>query len=85
VLWIFLNTEKSNGGRLVVTFLKFGCSCFKVKDWAIKSTYSETQCNMRSAKLEVLTALLMKVKDKVTPLQARCGPEGGQRYSSTLP
>ena len=24
-------------------------------------------------------------KDKVIPLQARCGPEGGQRYSSTLP
>ena len=26
-----------------------------------------------------------KGKDKVIPLQARCGPEGGQRYSSTLP
>jgi hypothetical protein len=24
-------------------------------------------------------------KGKVTPLQARCGPEGGQRYNSTLP
>ena len=24
-------------------------------------------------------------KGKVIPLQARCGPEGGQRYSSTLP
>ena len=24
-------------------------------------------------------------KDKVIPLQAWCGPEGGQRYSSTLP
>ena len=31
--------------------------------------------------------LLKQVKDKgkVIPLQARCGPEGGQRYSSTLP
>jgi hypothetical protein len=26
-----------------------------------------------------------KSKSKVTPLQARCGPEGGYRYSSTLP
>jgi len=26
-----------------------------------------------------------KGKGKVIPLQARCGPEGGQRYSSTLP
>ena len=25
------------------------------------------------------------VKGKVIPLQAQCGPEGGQRYSSTLP
>jgi len=25
------------------------------------------------------------VKGKVFPLQARCGPEGGWRYSSTLP
>ena len=25
------------------------------------------------------------LKGKVIPLQARCGPEGGQRYSSTLP
>jgi len=24
-------------------------------------------------------------KGKVIPLQARCDPEGGQRYSSTLP
>ena len=24
-------------------------------------------------------------KGKVIPLQARCGPEGGYRYSSTLP
>ena len=24
-------------------------------------------------------------KAKVFPLQARCGPEGGKRYSSTLP
>jgi hypothetical protein len=27
----------------------------------------------------------VKGKGKVTPLQARCGPEGGYRYSSTLP
>jgi hypothetical protein len=27
----------------------------------------------------------MDSKGKVTPLQAQCGPEGGQRYSSTLP
>ena len=26
-----------------------------------------------------------KLKGKVIPLQARCGPEGGYRYSSTLP
>ena len=26
-----------------------------------------------------------KGKGKVIPLQARCGPEGGYRYSSTLP
>ena len=26
-----------------------------------------------------------KGKGKVIPLQARCGPEGGQRYSSTVP
>ena len=26
----------------------------------------------------------VKVKVKVIPLQARCGPEGGKRYSSTL-
>jgi len=26
-----------------------------------------------------------KGKSKVIPLQARCGPEGGYRYSSTLP
>jgi len=26
-----------------------------------------------------------KGKGKVIPLQARCGPEGGWRYSSTLP
>ena len=28
---------------------------------------------------------IYKGKGKVFPLQARCGPEGGQRYSSTLP
>ena len=27
----------------------------------------------------------LKGKGKVIPLQARCGPEDGQRYSSTLP
>jgi len=27
----------------------------------------------------------VKGKGKVIPLQARCGPEGGKRYSSTLP
>ena len=26
-----------------------------------------------------------KGKGKVIPLQTRCGPDGGQRYSSTLP
>jgi len=29
--------------------------------------------------------LYIKSKGKVFPLQARCGPEGGYRYSSTLP
>ena len=29
--------------------------------------------------------LLNKSKGKVIPLQARCDPEGGYRYSSTLP
>ena len=28
---------------------------------------------------------VIKGKGKVFPLQARCGPEGGYRYSSTLP
>jgi len=28
---------------------------------------------------------LIKKKGKVIPLQARCGPEGEKRYSSTLP
>jgi len=27
----------------------------------------------------------IKGKGKVIPLQSRCGPEGGQRYSSILP
>ena len=27
----------------------------------------------------------MQAQGKVFPLQARCGPEGGYRYSSTLP
>ena len=27
----------------------------------------------------------LQSKGKVIPLQARCGPEGGQRYSSALP
>ena len=27
----------------------------------------------------------VKGKGKVIPLQARCGPEDGKRYSSTLP
>jgi len=48
---------------LVVSFLKFGCSCSKVKDWATQSTYSETQCNLRRAKLEILTALLIKIQN----------------------
>ena len=26
-----------------------------------------------------------QIKGKVIPLQARCGPEGGQKYCSTLP
>jgi hypothetical protein len=42
---------------------------------------------------EVIGSLLQKVnnnnnnnnKGKVIPLQARCGPEGGYRYSSTVP
>jgi len=29
--------------------------------------------------------IYIKVKGKVIPLEARCGPEGGWRYSSTLP
>ena len=29
--------------------------------------------------------IVNKDKGKVIPLQARCGPEGGQRYSSILP
>jgi len=28
---------------------------------------------------------LTNMEGKVIPLQARCGPEGGYRYSSTLP
>ena len=31
------------------------------------------------------TQLKVKGKGKVIPLQARCGPEGGERYSCTLP
>ena len=56
-------------GILVVTFLKFGRFCSKVKDWDTQSTYSETHYNMRSAKLEILTALLMKIQNfrYVTP------------------
>jgi len=35
--------------------------------------------------IENLTMMLFnKGKAKVIPLQTRCGPEGGQRYSSTL-
>ena len=34
----------------------------------------------------ILLLLLLLLKEgKVFPLQARCGPEGGYRYSSTLP
>jgi len=29
--------------------------------------------------------IYIKGKGKVIPLQARCGPEGGERYRSTLP
>jgi len=32
-----------------------------------------------------IAVLLYSSKGKVIPLQARCGPEGGWRYSSTLP
>jgi len=37
--------------------------------------------------LGVLSALtyVILLKGKVNPLQARCVPEGGYRYSSTLP
>jgi len=31
------------------------------------------------------TCLNRGLKGKVIPLQARCGPEGAQRYSSILP
>ena len=42
--------------------------------------------SQRSVVLSFLTIFLLNVKDrvKVTPLQARCGPEGGYSYSSTL-
>ena len=33
----------------------------------------------------VMTTVRIGSEGKVIPLQARCGPEGGQRYSSTLP
>ena len=43
----------------------------------------------KSKKKEVLYAKnnigMVKNKGKVIPLQVRCGPEGGYRYSSTLP
>ena len=38
-----------------------------------------------NTKVEILTALLLRTQGKVIPLQARCVPEGGQSYSSTLP
>ena len=34
---------------------------------------------------KLISSYVKKGKGKVIPLQARCGPEGGQRYSSTLP
>jgi len=33
----------------------------------------------------VLVFQQIEGKGKVIPLQARCGPEGGQSYSSTVP
>jgi len=42
----------------------------------------EKECDMSIS--ELLGYLTMK-KGKVIPLQARCGPEGGYKYSSTLP
>jgi len=38
-----------------------------------------------SISTKISTYFIIKGKGKVILLQARCGPEGGQRYSSTLP
>jgi len=45
-----------------------------------------TACGMTSERLITVSCnVKAKGEVKVIPLQARCGPEGGQRYSSTLP
>jgi len=44
----------------------------------------ETVCNW-SHNDSLSLSINIKLKGKVIPLQARCGPEGGQRYSSALP
>jgi hypothetical protein len=41
------------------------------------------KCQSYKLKIEIIFSV--KGKGKVIPLQARCGPEGGQKYSSTLP
>jgi len=41
--------------------------------------------NVNKWKVVTEWSIIKKGKAKVIPLQARCGPEGGYRYSSTLP
>ena len=51
------------------------------RNFYIKLTrYENNSAYRKNSKLQI-----RKGKGKVIPLQARCGPEGGWRYSSTLP
>jgi hypothetical protein len=40
---------------------------------------------LKGVQLNAVMIFTAVSKGKVIPLQARCGPEGGYRYSSTLP